>query len=474
MIEKAGSIFFDFSRSKIPDSAFEDFLVGEKPRIANFFDQMISGAPVNNTESRSALHFSTRRTHPSFQNVSDQMKNMFSFVEAFHQGDKIEFKNIRNVINVGIGGSHLGPEMLFRALSVSYPNILETRFISNLDPVSFQRGTKDLLPAETLVIFCSKTFSTLETLANLELFIEWFNTSGTSPFDYSFAVTANAKAAAALGFKSSNIFEFDVNIGGRFSVTSPVGLVLALSFGTKVFQEMLNGCARIDSIVSKESTQSKIFYRHVFEYIGNKRFLQSNTIAVLPYCEALDRFPDYLQQLFMESLGKSVDIHGNLVSEAGPVVIGEVGTSAQHSFMQYLHQGLDTIPAEFIIVKPAKDKFYSINRQLALNAIAQANALSDGDRNAAIAADGSINSHKVIPGNRPSTLLILQDLSAESLGQLVAWYENLVIALGASWNINPFDQFGVELGKRLARELDGSTDQIVDPDMRSILDILEI
>lgn len=474
MIEKVGSIFLDFSRSKLPEVAFDDFLNDEKPRIANFLKQMMGGAGVNHTESRSALHFATRGIHPSFQNISDQMKNAFSFVEAFHQSGQIEFKNIRNVINVGIGGSHLGPEMLFRALNVTYPSKLETRFVSNLDPVSFQRGTKDLLPEETLVIFCSKTFSTLETLANLELFIEWFNAAGILPFEHSFAVTANKKVAAELGFKSSNIFEFDLNIGGRFSVTSPVGLVLALSFGAEVVQELLNGCARIDSILTKESTQSKIFYRHVFEYIGNKRFLQSNTVAVLPYCEALDRFPAYLQQLFMESLGKRVDIHGNIVSEAGPVVIGEVGTSAQHSFMQYLHQGLDTIPAEFIIVKPAKNKFYSINRQLALNAIAQANALSDGDRDAAIEADGSINGHRVIPGNRPSTLLILENLSADSLGQLVAWYENLVIALGAAWNINPFDQFGVELGKRLARELDGSTDQIVDPDMRSILDILEI
>ncbi len=474
MIEKAGSIFFDFSRSLLPVTAFEDFLVDEKPRIANFFEQMMRGELVNHTESRSALHFATRGKDSSFQKVSDQMNKMISFVESFHQGAQLEYKKIRNVINVGIGGSHLGPEMLYRALHVAYPSLLETRFISNLDPVSFQRGIKDLLPEETLVIFCSKTFSTLETLANLQLLIEWFDNSGIPPFEHFIAVTANANVAAQLGFTSNLTFEFDESIGGRFSVSSPVGLVLALSFGTKVFKEFLNGCAHVDSIVTQESTDTHVFYRHLFEFIGNKNFLKNKSIAILPYCEALDRFPAYLQQLFMESLGKRVDNHGNQASGSGPVIFGEVGTSAQHSFMQYLHQGEDTIPVEFIVVKPAKDKYYSINRQLVLNAIAQANALSDGDYDSAIEADGLINTHRVIPGNRPSTLLILKDLSAESLGQLISWYENLVIALGAAWNINPFDQFGVELGKRLARDLDGSTDQIVDPDMRSILDVLEI
>ncbi len=474
MIERAGSIFLDFSRSRLLDTDFNDFLDNDKPRVASFIDRMVNGDLVNNTERRGAAHFATRGIYSSYENVSNQMKEILSFVDIFHQGGIIGFKEIRNVINVGIGGSYLGPEMLHRALSVSYPNLLVTRFVSNLDPVSFQRGTSDLRPEETLVIFCSKTFTTMETLVNLELFTDWFNSAGISPFEHSIAVTSNPNAAAEIGFKSTNIFEFDVNIGGRFSVTSSVGLVIALSFGVKVFKDLLNGGALIDSIVFEDSTETKIFYRHLFEFLGNRKVLKSNTVAVLPYCDALDRFPAYLQQLFMESLGKSVDTHGDSVGNAGPVIIGEVGTSAQHSFMQYLHQGIETIPAEFIVIKPPKDKYYSIYRQLALNAIAQANALSDGDRDSAIRPDGLLDGHRVIPGNRPSTLVILEDLSANSLGQLIAWYENLVIALGAAWNINPFDQFGVELGKRLARELDGSTDKITDPNLRSLFDVLEI
>lgn len=454
----ASNLTFDFSRSQLQGNVLNDFEVNDLPRIKKFLKDMWSGSVVNKTENRSALHFATR-SNPSLRNfplIDEQMKKMFNYTKDFWSQDSAR-ASVKTIINVGIGGSHLGPEFIFKALSAEYSPRVETRFVSNIDPAAFAKATIGIEPANTFVIFCSKTFTTLETLSNLDLFREWYEDAGLSVLDNSVAITADPLKAKELGFASKDILSFDQNIGGRFSISSPIGLVLSLVFGAEVFREFLSGCETVDNGVALNSDIANTFYRHVAEYFGNREFLQAKSVAVLPYSEVLDRFPAYLQQLFMESLGKSVNVDGDRIRSAGIVIFGESGTSCQHSFMQYLHQGIDVIPAEFVIVKPKTGKFFKQSRMLALNAIAQANALNQGRPLDQILFDENAV-HKVIPGMRPATILILEDLSAKTLGELISWYENLVVALGAVWNINPFDQWGVELGKDIAKKLDHSAE----------------
>lgn len=454
----ASNLTFDFSRSQLPSKVLNDFEVNDLPKIKRFLNDMWSGNVVNKTENRSALHFATR-SQPSlkkFPIIDEQMTQMFNYANGFWNPNSAH-SSVKTIINVGIGGSHLGPEFIFKALSAEYSPRVDTRFVSNIDPAAFAKATIGIEPANTFVIFCSKTFTTLETLSNLELFREWYENAGLSVFDNSVAITADPLKAKEFGFARKDILNFDHNIGGRFSISSPIGLVIPLVFGAEVFREFLSGCESVDVGIASNSDIASTFYRHVVEYFGNREFVQAKSVAVLPYSEALDRFPAYLQQLFMESLGKSVSIDGEPIGSAGIVIFGESGTGCQHSFMQYLHQGVDVIPAEFIIVKPKIGKFFKQSRMLALNAIAQANALNQGRSLDQILVDEN-TVHKVIPGQRPATILLLTDLCAKTLGELISWYENLVVALAAVWNINPFDQWGVELGKDIAKKLDHSDD----------------
>lgn len=477
MIGTTKSLFFDFSRSVIPQKVLDDFTINIQPKIIDYLKDMFNAGLVNKSENRKALHFATRTLLNDTDCIEIQRDNdlMFSEVEHLHELLLTKRKYIKTVINVGIGGSHLGPELLYRAFSARHSPLIEAKFISNIDPLSFQRATKDLDPKETLIIFSSKTFTTMETLSNLKLLSGWFKEYNLDLFEHSYVVTANPMEAKSVGFRESHILKFNDAIGGRFSVSSPIGFVLALAFGSQIFKQFLQGCAEIDQVIMHSTEDANMFFRHVAEIFLNRTFLGSNAMAVLPYSDGLDRFPSYLQQLFMESLGKSADRDGRSVGDAGLIIFGEVGTGAQHSFMQLLHQGSLFVPAEFLIIKPDRNEsFYEQKRTLAINAIAQASALNQGRLIGEFVPTDANSKSKICPGGRPSTIVVLDDLSPRTLGNLIAWYEHIVVALGAAWGINPFDQWGVELGKKIAATLDQENEKFSDKNLHELIAHLEI
>jgi glucose-6-phosphate isomerase len=442
------------------------------------FSSLHAGDRVNVTEDRFVAHFLTRGTKGSKGTdlvregiIRKQMYEFFSFIDRVADGTICNQNGDRfqHVINIGIGGSHLGPEMLCIALSSQYTKLMDHHFISNLDPLSFQSAIAGVDPVRTLIIVGSKTFTTTETLMNLKLIGDWLSDNGVSFQNNVVGVTANTEAAITQGLADKMVLAFDENIGGRFSISSPVSLIVGLCYGSKVFKDFLAGLNAIDSAVSSSAKAKHALYNHAIGYVKAKETLNLDTIAILPYSEALVRFPAFLQQLFMESLGKSTALTSDKFVEAGLVLFGEPGTSSQHSFMQFLHQSSKPIAAEFIVIKPDRDNFYDARRLLSLNAVAQAEALECGQPIEDIDSNVKFRAHRVIAGNKPSVFIILEQLDAYAIGELVSWYEHLVIALGFLWDINTFDQFGVELGKDLAKKYSSEDNEISNPVTKTII-----
>jgi glucose-6-phosphate isomerase len=453
---ESGEILLDYSKHRIDRETMRLLAaLAAQAQVPRWIAKMFSGDPINNTEGRAALHVALRSREASFPAGRDVMaavrearERMRRFVAEARGG------SITDVVNIGIGGSDLGPRMLTRALRAFQKPGLRLHFVSNIDPADLDAALADLSPETTLFIVASKSFTTAETLANAERARAWLGSAGVSR--HLAAVTANAAGAEALGVPAERVFPMWDWVGGRYSVWSAVGLPVALAAGMDAFEELLEGARAMDEHFRTAPLARNIPVVLALLEIWYVNFLGAQTRAVLPYSEDLRDLPAYLQQLEMESNGKRVDRDGNEVDyDTAPVVWGASGTPSQHSFHQLLHQGTRLVPVDFILAGREPG--------LAANALAQAAALAFGDPR----PDAP---HKALPGSRPSSVIVLKQLAPHALGELIAMYEHKVFVEGVVWNVNSFDQWGVEHGKTLARALlDGGRTADLDSSTRALL-----
>jgi glucose-6-phosphate isomerase len=469
---EAVGIYFDYSKHRITDETLRLLLqLAEEAGLQARIDAMFRGEKINVTEKRAVLHVALRapKGHsivvdgedvvPQVHAVLDKMADFSNRVRSGewkgHTG-----KPIRNVINIGIGGSDLGPVMAYEALRHYSRRNLTFRFISNIDGTDFAEATRDLNAEETLFIISSKTFTTLETMTNAHTARDWALQTLKHPASVAkhfVAVSTNAVEVAKFGIDTANMFEFWDWVGGRYSMDSAIGLSTIIAIGPKNFRAMLDGFHQMD-----EHFRTSPFERNLPVLVGlltlwYNNFFGTQTMAVLPYEQYLKRFPAYLQQLTMESNGKSVTLDGTeVVCQTGPIYWGEPGTNGQHSFYQLIHQGTKLIPCDFIgFLKPLNPLGRHHDLLLA-NVFAQAEALAFGKTPQEVQAENTpelLVPHRTFEGNRPSSTILLERLTPEALGKLVALYEHSVFTQGAIWNIDSFDQWGVELGKALATRI---------------------
>jgi glucose-6-phosphate isomerase len=433
---------------------------------------MFRGEKINITEKRAVLHVALRA--PKNETIMVDGKNvvpevhavldkMTAFSNRVRSGEWLGHtgKQIRNIINIGIGGSDLGPVMAYEALKHYSDRAVTFRFISNVDGIDFVEATRDLDPAETLFIVSSKTFTTLETMTNAETAREWalqgLGGDKAAVAKHFVAVSTNTEKVSAFGIDTANMFGFWDWVGGRYSMDSAIGLSTMLAIGPDNFRSMLDGFHQMD-----EHFRTTPFERNLPVLLGlftvwYTNFFDVQTIAVLPYEQYLKRFPAYLQQLTMESNGKHVTLDGKQVTyDTGPIFWGEPGTNGQHSFYQLIHQGTRLIPCDFIAFGHALTPLGRHHDMLLANVFAQAEALAFGKTAEQVKAEGTpkwLVPHRVFEGNRPSNVILADRLTPGALGKLVALYEHSVFTQGIIWNINSFDQWGVELGKALAQRI---------------------
>jgi glucose-6-phosphate isomerase len=470
---KGAGLFLDYSKNRITDKTLKLLLqLAKESGLRTKIDAMLSGEKINVTENRAVLHTAFRA--PKDATILVDGKNVVPEVHAVL--DKMaEFSNrvrsgawkgfsgkrIKNVINVGIGGSDLGPVMAYEALKHYSERSLTFRFVSNVDGTDFVEATRDLDPAETLFIISSKTFTTLETMTNAKSARDWL-LAGLGGYEkavakHFVAVSTNAEKVSAFGIDTANMFGFWDWVGGRYSMDSAIGLSTMLAVGPDNFRAMLAGFHEMDEHFRTAPFEKNLPVLMGLISVWNNDFLGAQTVAVLPYEQYLKRFPAYLQQLTMESNGKHVTLDGKTVNyQTSPVYWGEPGTNGQHSFYQLIHQGTRLIPCDFIAFAHALTLLGRHHDILLANVFAQAEALAFGKTAAEVKAEGvpaALVPHKVFEGNRPSNVILAEKLTPEILGQLVALYEHSVFTQGAIWNIDSFDQWGVELGKVLAQRI---------------------
>jgi len=470
---EAAGLFLDFSKNCITDQTLKLLvqLAGESG-LRGKMDAMFSGEKINVTENRAVLHVALRAPKGATivmdgQNVVPEVHAVLDKMAVFsdcvrsgawkgHTG-----KRIKNVINIGIGGSDLGPVMAYEALKHYSERSLTFRFISNVDGTDFVEATRDLKPEETLFIISSKTFTTLETMTNAQSARDWLlaglGGEAKAVAKHFVAVSTNAEKVSAFGIDTANMFGFWDWVGGRYSMDSAIGLSTMLAVGPDNFRALLAGFHAMDEHFRTAPLEKNLPVLMGLLSVWNNDFLGAQTVAVLPYEQYLKRFPAYLQQLTMESNGKHVTLDGKKVNyQTGPVYWGEPGTNGQHSFYQLIHQGTRLIPCDFIAFGHALMPLGRHHDILLANVFAQAEALAFGKTAAEVKAEGTpdwLVPHRVFEGNRPSNVILADRLTPEVLGQLVALYEHSVFTQGAIWNIDSFDQWGVELGKVLAQRI---------------------
>ena len=484
----AGDLFLDYSKHRLTDRTLQLLLrLAEKSELGARIQAMFRGDRINATEGRSVLHVALRAPKGSTLRVDGEdvvpevqtvLEKMATFSKQVRSGQWKGHtgKPIRNVVNLGIGGSDLGPVMAFEALKHYSDRHLDFRFVSNLDGSDFLEATRDLDPAETLFIVASKTFSTLETMTNAQTARDWLirglGGEALAVARHFVAVSTNSEKVSSFGIDPANMFGFWDWVGGRYSMGSAIGLSTMLAIGPDHFRSLLGGFHRMD-----EHFRTAPFAKNMPVLMGllaiwNTNFLGAETLAVLPYEQYLKRFPAYLQQLTMESNGKRVTLEGQPVDyQTGPVYWGEPGTNGQHSFYQLIHQGTRLIPCDFIAFDHPLVPLGRHHDLLLANVFAQAKALAFGKTAEEVRTEGTpepLVPHRVFEGNRPSSVLMAGRLTPEVLGQLIALYEHSVFTQGAIWNIDSFDQWGVELGKALAQaivpELESDPDPRLDHD----------
>jgi glucose-6-phosphate isomerase len=468
----AAGIHADLSKHRATDETLRLLVaLAEERGLPARIDAMFSGARINTTENRSVLHTALRAPIGESLvvegvDVVAEVHGVLDRMEAFCdrvRGDEwlgSTGQPIRAVVNIGIGGSDLGPVMAYRALRHLSRRDIDFRFVSNVDGTDIVEATRDLDPAETLFIVSSKTFTTQETMTNAFTARGWL-LSGLGPdadvSKHFVAVSTNAAEVEKFGIDTANMFGFWEWVGGRYSMDSAIGLSLMLAIGGDGFRDLLAGFHAMDEHFRHTDLDRNLPVLMGLLGVWYRDFFGAQTHAVLPYEQYLERFPAYLQQLTMESNGKRVTIDGQPVGvDTGAIWWGEPGTNGQHSFYQLLHQGTTLVPSDFILFAQPVNGVGDHHDKLISNVLAQAHVLAFGRTADEVRADGvaeDLVEHKVMPGNRPSTTLMLDRLSPYALGSLVALYEHLVLTQGVVWGVNPFDQWGVELGKVMAGQL---------------------
>jgi glucose-6-phosphate isomerase len=460
---QVAGIYFDWSKTHLDSGLIADFgKFAEQQGLASARDALFSGGIVNPTEGRPADHVAERGSGSpdAVKLASSRRIRMRALVDAIEAG---AFGEVTGILHIGIGGSVLGPKLLVEALGGA--SRLTLSFLSNIDPQAFLDAVAALDPATTVVVAVSKTFTTPETLANLDAANGWLRDAGVGdPYGRVVAVTASPEAAVDAGIDETRVLQFSEGVGGRYSLWSSVSVSAALALGWNLFEELLEGAAEMDRHFRYADTAENVPLLAAFADLLYTRKLGSQSRAVVAYDERLRLLVSYLQQLEMESNGKSVTVDGAPVGgPTAPVVWGGVGTDAQHAVFQLLHQGTALIPVEFVAVAQDDSHIPAHHRQLLLNAFAQGAALMRGSK--------SDDPHRSYPGNRPSATILLDRLDARTLGALLAFYEHRTLANAVLLGINPFDQFGVELGKAIARELaEGEGDGDLDPSTRALME----
>jgi len=482
---EADGLYVDYSKNRILDETLRLLVaLAERADLRERIDAMFAGEHINVTEDRAVLHVALRApegahietdgrdvvpdVHAVLRKMADFSDRVRSGAWTGHTGERI-----RNVVNIGIGGSDLGPAMAYAALRDFSPRDLTFRFVSNVDGTDFWESVHDLDPAATLFVVCSKTFTTLETLTNARTAREWLlaGTGGdeTAVARHFVAVSTNAEKVAEFGIDTANMFEFWDWVGGRYSYDSAIGLSLMIAIGDEQFRDMLAGFHAID-----EHFRTEPFERNAPVLLGlidvwYDDFFGAETQAILPYSQYLEQFPAYLQQLEMESNGKLVTLSGAPVRwQTGQIVWGQPGTNAQHAYYQLIHQGTKLVPCDFIGFVHANHELGEHQDLLMANFFAQTEALAFGKTREEVEAEGVPPAqvpHRTFPGNRPTTTILAERLTPYALGQLVALYEHRVFTQGVVWQIDSFDQWGVELGKVLANRIVPELEAAGEPDL---------
>jgi glucose-6-phosphate isomerase len=470
---EAAGLFLDYSKNRVTDQTLELLVqLAKESGLRDRTDAMFGGEKINVTENRAVLHVALRAPRkasivvdgrnvvPDVHAVLDKMAGFADRVRSGkwkgHTG-----KRIRNVVNIGIGGSDLGPVMAYEALRHYSERSMTFRFVSNVDGIDLVEATRDLDPAETLFVVSSKTFTTLETLTNALSAREWslagLGGDAKAVAKHFVAVSTNADKVSAFGIDIANMFGFWDWVGGRYSMDSAIGLSTMIAVGPDNFRALLGGFHRMDEHFRTAPFEKNLPVLMGLLSVWYTDFFGAQTVAVLPYENYLKRFPAYLQQLTMESSGKSVTLDGKAVTyDTGPVYWGEPGTNGQHSFYQLIHQGTHLVPCDFIAFAHALTPLGRHHDILIANVLAQAEALAFGKTKEQVKAEGTAPAlvpHRVFEGNRPSNTILADRLTPETLGTLIALYEHSVFTQGVVWSINPFDQWGVELGKALAQAI---------------------
>lgn len=492
-----GDIHLDYSKNRVTSQTLGLLAALVRAReVESLRDAMFAGERINTTENRSVLHTALRAPRGAsvvvdgvnvVDGVHDVADRMADFSNRVRSGvwTGATGKRIRNVVNVGIGGSDLGPSMAYEALRDFSDRSLTVRFVSNVDGQEFYELTRDLDPTETLFIIASKTFTTLETMTNAKTARRWVldgarhglaDAAGSTPLTdndiverHFVAVSTNADEVSRFGIDTSNMFGFWDWVGGRYSMDSAIGLSLMIAIGPEHFADMLSGFHLVDEHFRTAPVEENMPMVLAMLGLWYGDFFGAETLAVLPYSHYLDRLPAYLQQLSMESNGKSVDRHGVAVpTQTGEIVWGQPGTNGQHAFYQLIHQGTKLIPCDFIGVARPRNDLGGHQDIFMANWLAQTEALAFGRDAAQVASEGvppELVAHKTFSGNRPTNSILLSELTPSSLGQLIALYEHKTFTLGALWGIDSFDQWGVELGKKLAQAIIPELTSSEEPDL---------
>ena len=468
-------LMFDYSKQRISDTTIELlFKLAKECNLEHWRDRLFSGKPINHTENRSVLHTALRDLSKSpvelngidiKEKINSVFKKMEGFIKKIHSGEWLGYtgKPINTIVNIGIGGSDLGPKMLYEALKPYHIPDIDVHFVSNLDGADLAQRFNYINPETTLFTIASKTFTTQETMQNAQTARSWFlrhSKDENAIANHFVAISTNAESVAEFGIDTNNMFEFWDWVGGRYSLWSAIGLPLALGIGMDHFNYLREGAYDVDVHFKTAPLEQNIPVIMALTGIWNRNFLGAETLAILPYEHLLANLPDFLQQLDMESNGKSVDRHGEEIDYAtSPVVWGTTGNNGQHAFFQLLHQSNTLTPIDFI---GSINSGYALNghqQKLFSNMIAQAESLMRGKTESEAKAEANtekeneIVPYRIFKGNVPSNMLLFKNITPHSMGMLVALYEHKVFTQGVIWNLNSFDQWGVELGKDLSKNI---------------------
>lgn len=470
--KKFNNLYIDYSKRHVTEETIQLLIsMAQSTDLSGAIQKLFSGANINRTENNAAMHMALRASvDKSFivegedisKLVHDELQHMQNFVAALHSGELKGYtgKPIESVINIGIGGSDLGPKLATAALTDFAVSDIDIHFVSNVDLHDINASLEKSNPETTLVIISSKSFTTKETLLNAEMAIRWLKLNGCDDLNkHLVAVTANHHAAMTFGVKEENIFQLWNWVGGRYSLWSAVGLPIAIRIGMDHFRDFLSGASSMDQHFCEQPLENNLPVILALIDIWYINFFHAETLAIFPYDHSLKMLPAYIGQLIMESNGKQIDNEGDQIEySTSPVIWGGIGINAQHAYFQCLHQGTQIIPVDFIISLKSNRKNKKHHQELVANCLAQSEALMNGQIDTD-PAETDQAPYRNIPGNRPSTTILLDDLSPATLGSLLCLYEHRCFVQAHIWNINPFDQWGVELGKNLSRQISDELDR---------------